>query len=76
MGTERVSSKEVPISASEDFSYYLQERPGCFYLLGTALNGKKYGMHTPVYDYNDSMIATGALLFVKIVEDRLNTRFI
>lgn len=59
------------MTAAEDFSYYLQERPGCFYMLGIRKPGENYVLHTSHYNYNDSMIASGAYMFVKIVEDRL-----
>ena len=31
----KVKTEGLPITAAEDFSYYLLERPGCFYMLGT-----------------------------------------
>lgn len=33
-GEEKVKSEGLPLTASEDFSYFLQHRPGCFYMLG------------------------------------------
>ena len=39
-GEAHFSSDELPLSAGEDFSYFLQERPGCFYALGTMKEGK------------------------------------
>ena len=40
-GNEHFSQDELPMSAGEDFSYFLQERPGCFYVLGTMKEGQK-----------------------------------
>ena len=40
LGEENFSQDELPMSAGEDFSYFLQERPGCFYALGTMKEGK------------------------------------
>ena len=34
-GTDKVSAKDLPMTCSEDFSYFLQERPGCMFALGT-----------------------------------------
>ncbi|OQR82889.1 amidohydrolase family protein [Achlya hypogyna] len=34
-GPEKVSSLGLPVSGSEDFSYYLQKIPGAFYFVGT-----------------------------------------
>ena len=33
-GPEHFSEEDLPISGSEDFSFYLHERPGCFFALG------------------------------------------
>ena len=34
-GKDKVTKEALPLTAGEDFSYYLRERPGCFYMLGT-----------------------------------------
>ena len=70
-GEDKVKSDELPLTASEDFSYFLEAKPGCFYMLGIKRPGENYSLHTSFYDYNDSMIASGGLMFVRIVEDRL-----
>ncbi|TNV78005.1 hypothetical protein FGO68_gene2098 [Halteria grandinella] len=75
-GEEKVKSQDLPLTASEDFSYYLENRPGCFYMLGIQRPRENYCLHTSHYNYNDSMIASGALLFVRIVEDRLNVNLL
>ncbi len=43
--------------ASEDFSYYLQELPGAFALIGSD-DGKGHDVpcHSPLYDFNDRLI--------------------
>jgi hippurate hydrolase len=66
----------LPLTASEDFSYFLEERPGCFYMLGIQRPGENYCLHTSYFDYNDSMIASGSLMFVRIIEDRLGAKII
>lgn len=33
-GEDKVKSDDLPLTASEDFSYFLEARPGCFYMLG------------------------------------------
>jgi len=60
------------MSAGEDFSYFLQKKPGCFFTLGTMKEGKQLmTLHTSNYNYNDDLIPTGAYFFTRIVEDRL-----
>jgi len=47
----------VPIMASEDFSYYLNEIPGAYALVG-ADDGQGHDLpcHSPRYDFNDKLI--------------------
>ena len=72
IGEEHFSQEELPLSASEDFSYFLMEKPGCFFALGTMKEGKQLmTLHTSNYDYNDDLLPTGSFFFTKIVEDRL-----
>ena len=72
IGEKHFSQEELPLSAGEDFSFFLHEKPGCFFALGTMKEGKQLmTLHTSTYDYNDDLIATGGFFFLKIVEDRL-----
>ena len=72
-GPQHFSSDDLPITASEDFSYFLQKKPGCFFALGTMKPGSKpRTLHTSDYDFNDDMVATGGYFWVRLVEDRLN----
>jgi len=63
------------MGVAEDFAYYLQAKPGCFFTLGTMKVGKPLmTLHTSTYDYNDDMLASGAYFFLRIVEDRLGLK--
>ena len=75
IGEKHVKSDGLPMTAAEDFSYYLLAKPGCFYMLGTKKPGENYVLHTSHFNYNDSLIATGAYMFLRIVEDRLQVKF-
>ncbi len=57
----------LPIMASEDFSYYLKEVPGAFALIG-ADDGKghHHPCHSPMYDFNDRLIAPVAAVFARL----------
>jgi hippurate hydrolase len=60
IGAENVGVAEVSLGA-EDFGYYTQEIPGCFYRLGTG-NMKKgivSGVHTPTFDIDEEAIKLG-----------------
>ncbi len=59
------------IMASEDFSFMLNEVPGCFINIG---NGDVEGsceVHNPSYDFNDAALPLGASFFARLVERRL-----
>ncbi len=60
IGEENVGEAEISLGA-EDFGYYTQEIPGCFYRLGTG-NLKKgivSGVHTPTFDIDEEAIKLG-----------------
>ena len=69
----------TPTMGSEDFSFFLQEKPGCYFALGNGDGDHRdilHGMgpctlHNPSYDFNDALIPIGASLRAKLVEARL-----
>jgi len=63
-----VDLKPAPSMGAEDFSYMLQEKPGCYIWTG---NGDTAGLHHPEYDFNDETIAVGASYWARLVEKRL-----
>ncbi|RPD44740.1 M20 metallopeptidase family protein [Paracnuella aquatica] len=60
MGADKVEVTEMRMGA-EDFGYYSQQIPGCFFRLGTANKAKGItaGVHTPVFNIDESAIETG-----------------
>ncbi|GHB37931.1 amidohydrolase [Pseudovibrio japonicus] len=62
---DKVDKNLAPIMGAEDFSYYLEEKPGAFVFLG---NGDSAGLHHPEYDFNDEVIPYGCSYFIKLVE--------
>jgi metal-dependent amidase/aminoacylase/carboxypeptidase family protein len=58
MGPENVVELDL-WPASEDFAYYTQEIPGCFYRLGTANaeRGITHGLHTPRFDIDERALS-------------------
>lgn len=61
----------VPIMASEDFSYYLQEIPGAFALIGMSeKEGDEkvfdFPCHNPSYEFNDKLIDSVMRVFVRL----------
>jgi len=68
-----VSGDYLPMMASEDFAYYLEKVPGCFYFLGGSEEGKenRFSCHHPKFDWNDNLTPVGVRFWIKLVEDRL-----
>ncbi|RCW68680.1 M20 aminoacylase family protein [Pseudorhodoferax soli] len=64
-----------PVMGSEDFSYYLQKKPGCFVFIGNGdANGTGLGpcsLHNPNYDFNDLAIPVGVRYWCGLVESLL-----
>lgn len=61
----------LPIMASEDFSYYLNEIPGAFALIGmaeTTDSGQSYHIpcHSPEYHFNDRIIESVIRVFARL----------
>jgi len=65
-----------PTMGAEDFSYYLLEKPGCYFLIGNGDGthremGHGLGpcmLHNPSYDFNDELIPLGGSLWVQLAE--------
>lgn len=78
LGTERVRAAarslgltlvpmEKPWRPSEDFGWYLKVCPGALFYVG---NGENWpAPHHPAYDFNDRILPTPAVLFLKLAED-------
>ncbi|WP_298735979.1 M20 family metallopeptidase [uncultured Chitinophaga sp.] len=60
LGTEQVEDTEVRMGA-EDFAYYSQVIPACFFRLGTGnkARGITSGVHTPTFDIDENAIEIG-----------------
>ncbi|PXW70195.1 hippurate hydrolase [Loktanella sp. PT4BL] len=53
---------------AEDFSYFLEKRPGAYVYVG---NGDSAGLHHPKYDFADGAAPVGASFFARLVERAL-----
>ena len=53
----------------EDFAYYLEKVPGCFFFLGTVPEGQTSypPLHSDRYDFTDAALGLGVRMFVNIV---------
>ena len=60
IGNDQVSETELRMGA-EDFGYYAQQIPACFFRLGTRNESKGiiHGVHTPRFDVDESALEVG-----------------
>ena len=67
LGEEKVVALPVALWA-EDFAYYAQNRPACFYNLGVAdaAAGIDQPVHTPRFDIDEGALVTGSGLLAWI----------
>lgn len=68
VGEDRATLYPVPCMGGEDFSYYCNEVPSCFFLLGQQRSPEEpYPMvHTPRFDFNDDSLALGVEMFCRL----------
>jgi amidohydrolase len=61
LGAQRVAGVDQPSMGGEDFSYYGQHVPACFFILGVCPPGRDSypTLHQPEYDFNDDSLGTG-----------------
>lgn len=61
-GEENVKVLEYPLMVSEDVSFFLQEVPGTFFLLGAGNPGADYPHHHGRFDLDESILWLGTAL--------------
>jgi len=79
VGAQNVQEFE-PTMGAEDFSYFLLQMPGCYFLIGNGDGDHRIGghaagpcmLHNPSYDFNDELIPLGGSMWVRLAETWLN----
>jgi len=79
-GAHNVREFETTMGA-EDFSFFLLEKPGCYFLIGNGDGSHRAAghgagpclLHNPSYDFNDALIAVGGSMWVRLAEQWLQT---
>ena len=74
VGRERVDESVEPTMGAEDFSYMLEQVPGCYAFIGNGEGAHReqgHGLgpcmlHNPSYDFNDAVLPIGAAYFVNL----------
>lgn len=71
VGEDHVRRDLPPGTGSEDFSFMLEEVPGCYLLIGNGDGEAVRPVHNPGYDFNDAALPIGASFFARLVETQL-----
>ena len=69
LGPDRFYLVPRPAMGGEDFAYYLEQVPGCFFLVGVEpVEAKGHPpLHSDRYDFTDAAMGVGMRVFVEIV---------
>ncbi|AIX72578.1 M20 aminoacylase family protein [Mixta calida] len=68
-GAEKVCADAAPVMGSEDFAFMLEQNPrGGYLFLGAGDEPERCMVHHPGYDFNDELIAPGAIFFSYLAE--------
>ena len=67
-GPEHVVELEQPVMGGEDFAYYAQKVPACFFVLGLIPEGAEAvpDLHQPLFNFNDDAIEQGIEMFCRL----------
>ncbi|WBY03028.1 M20 family metallopeptidase [Ramlibacter tataouinensis] len=68
VGADRVVEPGPQLTASEDFSFMLEQVPGCYLLIGNGDGELGCNVHNPGYDFNDDNVAIGAAYWARLAE--------
>lgn len=68
VGEDNVIDLARPSMGGEDFAFMLMERPGSYFLLGTAKTDSDPPLHHPRFDFNDEALPIGVSMWVDAVE--------
>ncbi len=72
LGESNVGDKNLPMLAAEDFAYYVEKVPGCFFFLGAGEEGKLNAVnHSSSFEFNDHLLPIAVQFWIRLVEDRL-----
>lgn len=72
-GVDHVQFDCQPSTASEDFAYLLQAKPGAYIWLGADGAQPSAPLHSPSYDFNDEILPIGAAYWIRLVQEFLGS---
>jgi hippurate hydrolase len=79
VGEDNIVRAVEPTMGSEDFSFMLRARPGCYLWIGNGDGSHRAAghglgpcmLHNPSFDFNDALLPLGATYWIRLVEKYL-----
>lgn len=71
VGEQSVVWDAEPSMGAEDFSHFLEQRPGCYVWIGNGPGEGGCVLHNARYDFNDDNLTLGASYWVRLAEKAL-----
>ena len=70
VGRENVNASAAPLAGAEDFAFMLEKKPGAYIMIGNGGTGEGgcQNVHSPLYDFSDEILTTGAAYWVNLVQ--------
>lgn len=69
-GEDGVKMMDYPSMGSEDFSFYLQQMPGCYVRFGARRPDSEFvPLHSPSFDIDEEVLALGAAFFAQLATE-------
>jgi len=66
LDNENIITNCAPQAWGEDFTYYLQHRPGAFFFLGSGNDEINQPLHSPLFDIDEKCLEIGAKIMAQI----------
>ena len=66
---DEVCTLVEPVMGGEDFSYYLQKKPGAFIFVGMGGEKSRYPHHHPRFDLDEEVFPDAIALFIEIIKN-------
>jgi len=72
LGESGVAVMDYPSMGAEDFSFYLQQLPGCYVRFGARLRENEYiPLHSPAFDIDENVLKIGTSFFDQVAREAL-----
>ena len=72
VGDDNVKHDLLPSMVAEDFAWFLEKKRGAYIWMGNGSDGDGGMLHSPHYDFNDTILPLGASYWVRLAESILS----